>query len=415
MNKIVSLALIFLLICGSFIFVFSSVSSAASSVENSWNFKTQMSQARGGLGVVAVDGKIYAIGGKTVEGFVGINERYDPKTDTWTTMKAMPTLRAYFAIAAYGDKIYCIGGLNNGGACSVNEVYDIATDSWSTKASLPVNGKNLQGQMLDGKIFVIEGYNLFMYEPIADLWTKKAGLPASSLDGSNSIASAVVDNNIIVTSKFKVVLYDSNTDTWHEGKKPPSEIIQGVSGATTGVCAPNKIYTIGTITTQKELYLVFNQVSPGYVTSIMPIVEVYDPVKNTWSTVSVGINRVDFGVVVLDDILYVIGGYLIVFRDTTITVDVKESDPNVYFGYRNVPKQVVAQESVVGEPCAFNVQYVPIGYRVSSTVTDVVSPSNPVTSIGDDYFLNSVIIVVLVLIVGIATAGVFIYFRKRHT
>ncbi|MDR0319034.1 MAG: hypothetical protein LBI09_03260, partial [Nitrososphaerota archaeon] len=41
-----------------------------------------MSQARYGLGVVAVGGLIYAIGGYTDDGVVGINECYDPVSDT---------------------------------------------------------------------------------------------------------------------------------------------------------------------------------------------------------------------------------------------------------------------------------------------------------------------------------------------
>ncbi|MCL1970209.1 MAG: hypothetical protein FWF66_01940 [Candidatus Bathyarchaeota archaeon] len=57
--------------------MFSSVS-ASELVENSWNTKAPLSQARASLGVVAVDGKIYAIGGYAVHdvslysGVVGI-------------------------------------------------------------------------------------------------------------------------------------------------------------------------------------------------------------------------------------------------------------------------------------------------------------------------------------------------------
>jgi N-acetylneuraminic acid mutarotase len=420
MMKVYSILFIFLLI-GSFLFVFSPISFAAvNSVGDSWTVKSSMSQARGGLGVVVVGDKIYAVGGRTVEGFVGTTEQYDPKTDTWTAVKSMPAPRAYFAVAAYQGKIYCIGGLNNDGPCSVNEVYDTATDSWSVGASLPVKGKNLQGQMVDGKIFAIEGSNLFMYDPKVDVWSKKAGLPANVLSGSNSAASAVVDNNIVVTSKSKVVIYDVNTDIWCEGRKPPSEISQGVSGATVGVCAPKRIYTIGTIIKQEKWWPgLSNQVSPGSVTSILPIVEVYDPVKNVWSNVNVGMNRVDFGVAVVDDVLYVIGGYIITFGETIVTVDVEESaatlTPYNPFATKIVSRQFVAQESVVGDPCSSNWQYVPIGYHVTSS-GNVVSPSNqiPDESTGFGLSSNMLLITGLVLIIGIALAGVFIYFRKSR-
>jgi len=80
-------------------------------IVDSWNPKTSMSQARPGLGVVAVDGKIYTIGGSSAdEVIVGANECYNPETDTWITVKSMPASRSQFTIAAWQGKIYCIGG-----------------------------------------------------------------------------------------------------------------------------------------------------------------------------------------------------------------------------------------------------------------------------------------------------------------
>jgi N-acetylneuraminic acid mutarotase len=155
-----SILLLFIISSGSVVTIFSSVS-APELVEDSWNPKTPMSQARAGLGVVAVDGKIYAIGGITddVEGCVGVNECYDPVTDSWVTLASMPTSRFGFAIVEYQGIIYCIGGVtgksgmyNNLG---INEVYDIATDSWSTKASMPRSGMYLHASIIDGKFLVV--------------------------------------------------------------------------------------------------------------------------------------------------------------------------------------------------------------------------------------------------------------------
>ena len=82
--------------------------------DNYWINKAPMNQPRAGLGVVAVDGKIYAIGGATtphIGNLLSINEQYDPTTNTWTIKPSMHTPGAYFAIAAYQHKIYCIGGI----------------------------------------------------------------------------------------------------------------------------------------------------------------------------------------------------------------------------------------------------------------------------------------------------------------
>ncbi|MDR0797184.1 MAG: hypothetical protein LBE70_00475 [Nitrososphaerota archaeon] len=102
MNKIVPVMLVFFLISGLFVTAFKPVS-ASGLIENSWNTKKPMTQARTGLGVVTVNDKIYAIGGATVDSDVGTNECYYPETDTWVTLTPMPTPRRDFAIAVYND------------------------------------------------------------------------------------------------------------------------------------------------------------------------------------------------------------------------------------------------------------------------------------------------------------------------
>ncbi|MCL2172527.1 MAG: hypothetical protein FWB84_02615 [Candidatus Bathyarchaeota archaeon] len=136
MNKIIISMMLFFFINSSFAAAINSVSATSELVENSWYTKESMSQARSRLGVVAVDGKIYAIGGSTFETVVGTNERYDPKTDTWTPLASMPTPRSNFGIVACQNKIYCIGGSSfTEHGLLIVEVYDPVANSWSTKAS----------------------------------------------------------------------------------------------------------------------------------------------------------------------------------------------------------------------------------------------------------------------------------------
>jgi hypothetical protein len=423
MKKKLSLILIFLFISGSFVTLFSPVSSDANLVGDSWNSKTQMQQARGGLGVVAVDGKIYAIGGKTIGGgFVGSNERYDPKTDTWTTLAPMPTYRAYFAVVVFEDKIYCIGGFGKGGGvCGVNEVYDTVSGSWCSKASLPVSGGSLQGGVVGGKIFVLVGCDLFMYDPVMDRWVQKNSIIEGSMAGSNFAALGVVDDSLIVVGNFsssssrnelRVRIYNPQTDEWREGAKPSFEAIGGVVGVTSGLFASKRLYFFGTFTAVVE-YPGFSQT---YV-ELRPFVMVYDPVKGVWSSGRASVNRVDFGVAVADDVLYVVGGFSVISEDTVITVGREVPVPgSFHFETYTVYEQVSASRPVIGGATALNMQYVPFGYDGGSVVVSDPPNSGPSGSGGLSWgsFNSFVVVGVLVLIVVFIVAGLVLYFKKAH-
>ncbi|MDR0373001.1 MAG: hypothetical protein LBI79_05540 [Nitrososphaerota archaeon] len=275
-----------------------------------------MKQARGLLGVVAAEGKIYAIGGslatvalRNKSDYMATNECYDPTSNTWVTLTSMPTPRHGFAIATYDGKIYCIGGygynessLIRSSELGINEVYDIAADSWSTKTALPVSGGSLQAQVVEGKIFVIDQLNgtLFMYDPVTDFWTAKTNLPS----WGRGLVSAVVDNKIIIKGTFyysltehgvsndrKVLIYDPKTDTFSEANAGVEVVAHtSAAGATFGLYGSPKLYVF----------------YGGLVTSTL----VYDPVTDVWSAISaMPDDRFSFGVAVVDDVFYVIGGF----------------------------------------------------------------------------------------------------------
>jgi hypothetical protein len=308
MKKVWLLVLLYLFISGIFVTTFNPVI-ASKIVEDSWKTKSSMNQARTDLGVVAVDGKIYAIGGYTrnnsrVEDVVGTNERYDPRSDTWVSLESMPTPRGGFGIAAYDGKIYCIGGTIRNYTlvtlgthpfqpCAVNEVYDIAADSWSTKASPPIN---LHGQthVINGNFFFITNNLLHTYDPVTDSWTEKAFTPSDS--DMFVIVSAVVDNKIMIgfSSRMhnvqKVMFYEPVTDVWSGGVSSLS-MFTGVTGVTSGNYAPQKIYVLGFADVPHSNISLTNQI--------------YDPSSDAWSIgKAIPTYRHAFDVAVVDDVLY---------------------------------------------------------------------------------------------------------------
>jgi N-acetylneuraminic acid mutarotase len=356
MRKSIRLLLILLFLTLSCIIIVKPAFSSNSMAENSWVSKASMHEARGGLGVVAVNGKIYAIGGSTysglspiTSGFTGTNEEYDLKTDAWTIKASMPTPRARFAIAAYQNKIYCIGGTTGYSSSTgyvltgITEVYDPETDTWETKASMPTARDTLKANVANGKIYLIGGYPggtlNEVYDPETDSWTTKASAPT----GVSDYASAVVDDEIFVIGVFLnpqtrnydpiTEIYDSQSDKWSLGSPPPSSVTDGAAVATTGVMAPERIYVLGVPRAYRQNDPLFSN-------------QIYEPENDSWTSgAAVPTNCEKFGVAVVNDILYAIGGHII---------DVLN----------------------FATPSAVNEQYTPFGYGTIPPVVTVFSPEN---------------------------------------
>jgi N-acetylneuraminic acid mutarotase len=360
-KKVAGLSFILVFLIASCLLVSKPAFSSAAATEDTWTAKAPMQQARAGLGIVAVNGKIYAIGGTTasgqyppdvdVGGFVGTNEEYDPATDTWTTKASMPTPRDYFAIAACQSKIYCIGGavgfkvdewglFHSYVTSGVNEVYDTVTDTWETKKSMPDDAMGFQAHVVNGKIYVMDWSHVYVYDPENDSWASKTRMPPPY--STSWPMSAVVGNKIIVTFVFsdslnpeqqKIVIYDTETDSWSGGRSSPTIVVRGAAAATTGVKAPKKVYVLG--------------VSRGFPQPVNN--QVYDPEADAWTAAApLPMHLMDFGVAVVNDVLYLIGGYYTESREAWLHGLVT--------------------------PVAVNEQYTPIGYGTILPAIVVISP-----------------------------------------
>jgi hypothetical protein len=264
---------------------------AASAVPqgDSWARLANMLTGRYAFGAASVGGKIYAISGGIFMGpMLNTNEVYDPATNSWTTKKPIPTGREGFGIAAVGNRIYCIGGYRERPMASM-EIYDTLTDTWITGAPMPKAREYASANVVNGKIYVIAGkYGLYspsdenqMYDLRTGEWTAKAPIPKPP----GQHVSAVIGSKIYIISDGLTQIYNAETDTWSTG--PPIPVVGGtaVAAATTGTCAPKRIYVINGTTNW-----------------------VFDP-QTGWSTVAGPHNSVLFaGVAVVNDQIYRIGG-----------------------------------------------------------------------------------------------------------
>jgi hypothetical protein len=370
---------------------------------NSWASKAPMHVARSDLGVAVMNGKIYAIGGNTESGYrpnsegndykalgwiVATNEEYDPATDSWTFKTPMPTPRYKFAIATYQNKVYCIGGITNwvSGEISytgANEVYDPATDTWETKTSMPT-ATSAQANVVGGMIYLVGGGSNETlnqaYDPAIDSWTMKKPVPSAlglhpPPNALSTLVSSFVDNKIYAISyslsSSQNWVYNPSTDGWSPVESSPSSFLEGsnwwsqAAGATTGVMAA------------KRIYVFFGR----YPYSTLLPTLAYTSSINAWAVAAaVPTYRQNFGVAVVKDILYAIGGrsYNYPFPDDnyfTVTEQaVNEQYTPIGYGTPDlsyVPPDSTAPEITVASP--ENKTYHTVDVALNFTVNETVS------------------------------------------
>jgi len=197
-----------------------------------------------------------------------------------------------------------------------------AEDSWKTRAST-MPRRELGVTAVNGKIYIIGGFEADgtptnvtqVYDPETNFWSTKALMPTSM----GCHAAAVVNSSVyvfggttqwITGSNFDLTqVYDTKSDTWSYATPIPMAPAFPAAGATTGVDAPKRIYII----------------------SYPNITQVYNPEDDTWSTgTEMATNRGIFGVAVVNDRLYVIGGGSAIFPTIYFSGENEEYTP---FGY----------------------------------------------------------------------------------
>jgi hypothetical protein len=95
--------------------------------DNRWESCAPMLLPRGGLGLAAIGGRVYAIGGGWTA-YLGFNERYDPSTNTWTVFQT-PIVGEWrnLGLTAYETSLYAIGGWSGD---YINRVYAVEILPW---------------------------------------------------------------------------------------------------------------------------------------------------------------------------------------------------------------------------------------------------------------------------------------------
>ncbi len=152
------------------------------------------------VGAAAVGGGLFVLGGLR-QNFTSVASvyRYDPGSNQWTPRTNMPTARGAMGVAVIGDLIYAAGGLpaaNNRDFASYNTVLN----QWTPLPLMPTGRDHLAAAAVSGKFYAISGRNpalqftVEMYDPVLNQWFSRAPI----LTPRGGIAAEVYAGRIYV-------------------------------------------------------------------------------------------------------------------------------------------------------------------------------------------------------------------------
>ena len=102
-------------------------------VANTYRAITHSLSARYGHKAVAIKGKMYVFAGSTGPTAVTEARSYDPATNTWVTLKPAPEGKAHSYVAAIGDMVYLYGGRQGSEPSAIIKLYryNTLTGNWT--------------------------------------------------------------------------------------------------------------------------------------------------------------------------------------------------------------------------------------------------------------------------------------------
>ncbi|XP_077290928.1 kelch like family member 18 [Arctopsyche grandis] len=245
-------------------------------------------------------GIIYAVGGLTKTGdSLSTVEAYSPAIGRWIPAEAMSTVRSRVGVAALRGRLYALGGYNGSERLATVEAYDLQSTKWSMVASMSRKRSAVGACSLGNHVYVYGGYDGYTslhtverYCPLTDSWEKISPMNKFRSAGGGAALRGCVwalgghDGLSIFDS---VERYDPRAGIW-EKQKPML----------------TKRCRLGVATLNDKLY-----VCGGYDGStFLQSVEEYDPVNNQWRCLSsMTLMRSRVALVANMGKLWAIGGY----------------------------------------------------------------------------------------------------------
>ena len=194
-------------------------------------------------GASMINGKLYVTGGRgsalTPEGFFKPTKTlfvYDPRSNTWTRKRDMPQVGCGGVQGVINGMLYVYmpsvrwcDTFGSGGTVVRFYRYNPATDTWVSRA-IPPSGSG-SGGVINGKFYLAgPDSRLHVYDPMSNTWTTRASMPESR-DG---MAAAVLNGKLYLVGGFNassefplrtLEVYNPQTNRWmlQAGRAPPGQ------------------------------------------------------------------------------------------------------------------------------------------------------------------------------------------------
>jgi N-acetylneuraminic acid mutarotase len=213
----------------------------------------------------------------------------------WSTLAPLPTARQEISVSVLDGKVFVIAGYDaNGQSTATVEVYDPRSNAWQKAAPLPIATNHNAAATVNGRLYAFGGTSprTFVYAADRDAWTEVAsmrythgGTPAVAVIGGKIYVAGGTGADMVGN---ELEVYDPAADKW--------QVL-----AAMGV--PRNHTAGGSI--RGRFYVVGGRGSPSASTAH----EMYDPTTNTWTTrAALPTGRSGIAAGVVGERLYVFGG-----------------------------------------------------------------------------------------------------------
>lgn len=243
---------------------------------------------------------MYALGGfGNLQSPVDVVEKYDPASGQWSVVQPMKRKRRYVCAVALNNRLYAIGGYDASSRLNTVECFDPLSSQWTVMTPM-LQRRGLAGATtLAGKIYVAGGFDgttrhtsVECYDPTIDRWTivgemqaPREGAGLTNLDGVLYCVGGY-DGNHVLSS---IERYDPRTGQW-TGLAPMTARRSGAGI----IVLENQVFAIGGYDGSQHL----------------SSVECYSACSNQWMSIaSMQSNRCYVGTAVMSGKLFATGGY----------------------------------------------------------------------------------------------------------